>query len=138
MSLMPSTPPVPAVRVAVVDDEPRMRSALQDLVSQHPSLELVGAATTAAEAVSLAVSTCPDVMLLDVRLPGGGPDAARAVLAASPATAVVAISAFDDRHSIDTMRAAGAIAYLLKGRSTLLEIVSTIEWAAREPRGGEV
>ena len=61
---MSTTPSLRAVRVAVVDDEPRMRSVLRDLVSQHPAFELVGVATTADEAVALARAARPDVMLL--------------------------------------------------------------------------
>src|SRR4030088_2566945 len=93
------------IRVAVVDDEPTMRSVLQDLISDHPSFELVGSGTTADEAVELARTLRPDVILLDVRLPGGGPSAARGILACSPGTTVVAISAYGDRNSISQMEA---------------------------------
>jgi DNA-binding NarL/FixJ family response regulator len=118
------------LRVAVVDDEPYMRSVLNDLVSEHPRFTLVGSGSTAGEAIELARTLRPDVILLDVRLPGGGPEAARGILASSPATVVVAISAHGDRHSLSRMEAAGASAYLVKGRATEFDIVSAIERAA--------
>jgi DNA-binding NarL/FixJ family response regulator len=121
------------IRVAVVDDEPTMRSVLQDLITDHPAFELVGSGTTADEAVELARTLRPDVILLDVKLPGGGPNAARGILACSPGTTVVAISAYGDRNSISQMEAAGASAYLVKGKASMLDIVSTIEQAAETP-----
>jgi two-component system nitrate/nitrite response regulator NarL len=121
---------VSPIRVAVVDDEPTMRSVLSDLVSDHPGFELVGSGATAAEAIGLAGMLRPDVILLDVRLPGGGPSAARGILACSPGTIVVAISAYGDHDSLSRMEAAGASAYLVKGKATMLDIVSAIERAA--------
>jgi DNA-binding NarL/FixJ family response regulator len=115
----------------VVDDEPAMRSALGDLVSEHPGFELVGSGATAAEAIELCDALRPDVILLDVRLPGGGADAALGIRACSPDTVVIAISAHGDRGSIGEMRIAGAAAYLVKGTATMIDILSTIERAAR-------
>lgn len=123
------------IRVAVVDDEPTMRAVLEDVVSGHRRFELVGSASTADEAIELAIRLRPDVILLDVRLPGGGPHAARGIIARSPGTSVVAISAHADRHTVSTMEAAGAHSYLVKGSATALDIVSTIERAAVSPDG---
>ncbi len=118
------------IRVAVVDDEPTMRAALEDLVSGHATLELVGSGSSAQEAMDLAGTMHPDVILLDVLLPGGGPAAAGGILQSSPHTAVVAISAYTDGGTVSRMMAAGAVAYLAKGKSTMVEIVSAIEKAA--------
>ncbi len=118
------------IRVAVVDDEPTMRAALEDLISGHDGLELVGSGASAKEAVELARTMRPDVILLDVRLPGGGPAAADGILQSSPGTAVIAISAYTDRGTVGRMMAAGAVSYLAKGRSTMVEIISAIERAA--------
>jgi DNA-binding NarL/FixJ family response regulator len=118
------------LRVAVVDDEPSMRSVLEDLVAEHPCFELAGSGSTAAEAIELARTLRPDVILLDVRLPGGGPEAARGILASSSGTVVVAISAYGDRGSLHRMEVAGVSAYLVKGRASELDIVSAIERAA--------
>jgi DNA-binding NarL/FixJ family response regulator len=117
------------IRVAVVDDEPTMRAVLEDLVSGHDACELVGSGASAAEAVELARVLRPDVILLDVMLPGGGPAAARGILDCSPSTAVIAISAYTDRGHVSRMKAAGVVAYLTK-RSSMLDIISAIEAAA--------
>lgn len=119
-----------SIRVAVVDDVPTMRSTLEDLVSGHRWFDLVGSASTAEEAIELACLLRPDVVLLDVRLPGGGAQAARGIRACSPRTNVVAISVLADRHSVSAMEAAGACSYLEKGTATMLDIVSAIERAA--------
>lgn len=117
------------IHVAVVDDEPTMRTVLEDLVSGHDACELVGSGASAAEAVELARVLRPDVILLDVMLPGGGAAAARGILESSPDTAVVAISAYTDGGHVTRMKAAGAVAYLSK-RSSTLDIISAIEAAA--------
>ena len=77
-------------------------------ISGHDGLELVGSGASAKEAVELARTMRPDVILLDVRLPGGGPAAADGILQSSPGTAVIAISAYTDRGTVGRMMAAGA------------------------------
>lgn len=117
------------VRVLIADDDPTVRSALTVLVEAEPALSLVGVAADAAEAAALAEQHQPDVALVDVRMPGGGPEAVRAMLGRSPATRAVALSAYGDRASIVGMLAAGAAGYLVKG--TLAgEIVATLLRAA--------
>ncbi len=104
------------IRVMIADDEAELRAALGDLLSHEDSLELVGAAADADEAISLASDRRPDVAVLDVKMPaGGGPRAAREILRASPATRVIALSAHEDRATILEMFRAGAVGYLIKG-----------------------
>jgi DNA-binding NarL/FixJ family response regulator len=67
---------------------------------------------------------------LDVLLPGGGPAAAGGILQSSPRTAVIAISAYTDGGTVGRTMAAGAVSYLAKGRSTMVDIISAIERAA--------
>jgi DNA-binding NarL/FixJ family response regulator len=118
------------VRVLVVDDDPTIRTAFNDLISGDEEFELVGSAANAAEAVGSAFAQRPDVVLLDFLLPGGGPDAARAIRQRSPGTGIVAISAYEDRRSMDLMMKAGAALYLVKGRCTTSEILSALKQAA--------
>jgi two-component system response regulator DevR len=118
------------IRVIVVDDEHTMRAALRELVSHHPAFELVGACASGDEAVELARAQRPDVVLLDVRMPAGGPSAARRIAESSPNTAVVALSALGDYGTINSMMAAGAVDYLVKGRASMTDIISAIEQAA--------
>lgn len=104
------------VRVLIADDEPMVRDALAQLILEEDSLELVGAAGDADQAIELASVAHPDVALLDVRMPqGGGARAAREIRATEPQTRVLALSAHDDRATVLEMLRAGAMGYLVKG-----------------------
>src|ERR1700730_2260130 len=114
------------IRVLVADDEPAVRAALAELIETEDTLELVGTAKDAQEAIELAIRERPDVALLDVKMPAGGcPRAAREVRTASPQSRVVAISAYEDRTSVLEMLRAGAVGYLVKG-TRAAEIVKMI------------
>lgn len=106
------------IRVLIADDEAGLREALSDLIRDDASMELVGAAEDADQALDLAREFRPDVAVLDVKMPrGGGPRAAREIRAASPNTRMVALSAYGDRVAVVEMLKAGAVGYLLKGTS---------------------
>ncbi len=120
------------IRVLIADDEGEIRAALADLIASEEHLELVGAARDADEAVELASANRPDVALVDVQMPGGGGiRAARDILRLSPATRVLALSAYEDRATVVDMLSAGAVGYLVKGAAPE-EIVRAI---ARTVRG---
>ncbi|MBI2238575.1 MAG: response regulator transcription factor [Actinobacteria bacterium] len=103
----------PRLRVLIADDNPVTRSALADLVLNEESLELVGVARDAEEAVQQAHLEQPDVAVVDVRMPGGGgPRAARGIRQRSPRTRVVAFSAYGDRDTVLEMLRAGIDTYL--------------------------
>jgi EAL domain-containing protein (putative c-di-GMP-specific phosphodiesterase class I)/CheY-like chemotaxis protein len=104
------------VRVLVADDEPALRETLAAVFAQESSLELVGTAADADDAVRLAAIELPDVALIDVSMPaGGGARAAREIARISPRTRVIALSAFEDRSTVLAMLRAGAVGYLVKG-----------------------
>jgi EAL domain-containing protein (putative c-di-GMP-specific phosphodiesterase class I)/DNA-binding NarL/FixJ family response regulator len=107
--------PVSPIRVLIADDDASVRKVLEDLIRTDPGLQLIGSAEDADGAVELACRHRPDVAVLDVKMPGGGPDAARRVLAGSPATWIVALSAYEDDASVRQMIAAGARSYMVKG-----------------------
>jgi EAL domain-containing protein (putative c-di-GMP-specific phosphodiesterase class I)/DNA-binding NarL/FixJ family response regulator len=113
------------IRVLVADDEPLMVRAVATLLANEPSMELAATASDADQAIALAVIHRPDVAVVDVRMEGGGPKAARGIRAGSPATKVLAFSAYDDKESVLEMLAAGAVGYLLKG-ATGSDIVEAI------------
>lgn len=108
------------IRVLIADDEAVLREALSDLIADDLSMEFVGAAEDADQAIELASKARPDVAVLDVKMPrGGGPKAAREIRIVSPNTRVVALSAFGDRVAVVEMLKAGAVGYLLKGASVI-------------------
>ncbi len=119
------------IRVLVADDEPAVRAALAELVEAEETLELVGVAKDAEEAIELALREHPDVALLDVKMPaGGGPRAAREIRIGSLQTRVVALSAYEDRTSVLEMLRAGAVGYLVKG-TRAAEIVKMLHNVTR-------
>jgi DNA-binding NarL/FixJ family response regulator len=103
------------ITVIVADDEPMIRAALAEMLDQQPGVRVVAEATDAAGAVAMARLHHPTVALLDVRMPGGGAEAARGIRLVSPVTRVVAHSASDDLPTRCTMLAAGAGDFIVKG-----------------------
>src|SRR5207247_1695615 len=103
---------------------------ISDLVASEAGLEVVGAAANADEAIELAASSRPDVALVDVRMGGGGVNAARGIRERSPSTRVLALSAYEDQATVLEMLRSGAIGYLVKGISPA-EVVEGIRRAAR-------
>jgi DNA-binding NarL/FixJ family response regulator len=102
--------------VAVADDDVVVREILSAYISLEPSMELVGMAEDAEEAIELASTHRPNVMLVDVTMPGrSGPETVKGIHLSSPATRILAFSAHEDRETMRTMLAAGASSYLLKG-----------------------
>ena len=101
------------LRLLVADDDPVMRMLLGAIARGDPGLELVAEAADADEAIALAVEHRPDVVLLDVEMPGGGGlRAAREIRSAVPSARVLGLSAHSDGAE---MVAAGADGYVVKG-----------------------
>jgi EAL domain-containing protein (putative c-di-GMP-specific phosphodiesterase class I)/response regulator of citrate/malate metabolism len=119
------------IRVLVADDEEVVLVALAELIASDESLELVGTARDAQEAIEFALREHPDVAVVDVKMPGGGGvRAAREITASRLQTRVVALSAYDDRASVVEMLRAGAIGYVVKG-TPATEILRMIRSAIR-------
>lgn len=84
------------IRVMVVDDQPQFRRAAAFLIRATEGLLLVGEAGSGEEAVTMARSVTPDLVLMDVRLPGiDGPEATRQILAQSPGIKVILLSTYE-------------------------------------------
>ncbi|NJC74178.1 response regulator transcription factor [Planosporangium thailandense] len=104
------------LRVLIADDHPIYRAGLGTLVASQPDLELVGEAVTGTQAVELAVTARPDVVLMDLTMPGlDGISATSRISAAAPGVAVLVLTMFDDRDSVLAAMRAGARGYLVKG-----------------------
>lgn len=103
------------VRVLVVDDQQLVRDGIASLLGIQPGIEVVGTAADGAEAVAKALESAPDVVLMDVRMPGmDGVAATRALRRDLPACRVVMLTTFDDDEYVTQALRAGASGYLLK------------------------
>jgi DNA-binding NarL/FixJ family response regulator len=107
---------VEPIRVVVADDHPLFRDGLRGLLASRDGFEVVGEAASGEEAVAVAVSAVPDVVVMDLHMPGlNGIHATRRIVAASPHTAVLVLTMFSDDDSVFAAMRAGARGYLLKG-----------------------
>jgi DNA-binding NarL/FixJ family response regulator len=105
----------PAVRVLVADDHPVVRDGLRALIEVSPGIELLGEASNGDEAVELAQRLRPDVVLMDLAMPGrNGIEATREIASNGWASAVLILTMFADDESIFAAMRAGARGYLLK------------------------
>jgi DNA-binding NarL/FixJ family response regulator len=105
-------------RVLIVDDHPIFRDGLAGLLATLPEIEVAGTAGTAEDALSALEQDPPDVVLMDINLPGAsGVEATRQATRIAPATAVLIITMVDDDDSVYAALAAGARGYVLKGAS---------------------
>ncbi|MFD5764475.1 response regulator [Streptomyces sp. NPDC127049] len=114
------------IRILVVDDQHLVRMGLRMLFEQTQDIRIEGEADNGAEAVRLAERLAPDVVLMDLRMPGmDGITATRRIMAARPATRVVALTTFDDDDHLYPVLAAGACGFLVKDTppAELLEAV---------------
>lgn len=104
-----------ALRVLIADDHPLFRKGLRALVETLPAMEVVGEAATSAEAIALAASLAPDVIVMDLQMPGdSGLVATRVILNASPHIRILMVTFSDDNESVFTALRAGARGYVLK------------------------
>ena len=106
------------IRVVIVDDHVLVRSGIEVVLGMFDDIELVGQAGDGEEAVRLCEELRPDVVLMDLVMPGtSGVEATRRVLASCPDTRVVALTSFTDEDLIGETLRAGAIGYLMKNVS---------------------
>jgi DNA-binding NarL/FixJ family response regulator len=104
------------LQVLVADDHPLFRDGLRTLLASVPDAELAGEATTGEEAVSLAARLQPDVVLMDVQMPGmGGIEATRRIARDSAHARVLVVTMFEDDGTVFQAMRAGARGYVLKG-----------------------
>src|SRR5437660_11343339 len=118
------------IRVLIVDDHPLVRRGLTALLNGAPGIEVVGAASDGEEAVAFVVEDHPDIVLMDVSMPGmSGIEAVRRVLLAVPGTRVVMLTSFSQRDVVIEAFDSGAIGFLLKDAEPS-ELISGIRAAA--------
>lgn len=132
---MPEAPRPDAskIRVLVADDHAGFRHGLVALLASDPGVEVVGEAEDGREAVRLAAGLLPDVVLMDLQMPGlNGIEATREVLARAPDVGVLVLTMFEDDASVFSAMRAGARGYVLKSASPP-EVMRTL----RSVAGGE-
>jgi len=106
---------VSKLRLVLVDDQALFREGIRTLLGLVPDFEIVGEARNGHEAIEQARRLKPDVILMDLRMPGlGGVEATRAICEAKLPTRVLVLSTFDDDAEISAALTAGAVGYLLK------------------------
>jgi DNA-binding NarL/FixJ family response regulator len=104
------------LRIVVADDHSVVREGLRALLSAVEGYELVGTAATGAEAVKVAVTLRPDVLVRDIQMPDmTGIEATREIRRVAPTVAVLMLTMFDDDESVFAAMRAGALGYVLKG-----------------------
>ena len=104
------------IRVLIADDHPLFRDGLTAMLQAGDDTELTGAATDGLQAVELALHSQPDVVVMDLHMPGmDGIEATRRIVADSPHISVLVLTMFDDDESVFSALRAGARGYLLKG-----------------------
>lgn len=104
------------ITVLIADDHQFFRDGVRALLDAQADMECVGEATSGEEAVRLAAETQPDVVLMDVQMPGmSGVEATRQIVSSSPQMRVLVVTMFEDDSLVFATMRAGARGYLLKG-----------------------
>lgn len=105
------------IRVAIVDDQPLYREGVVHTISQIQGLELVGQGASAADACAIAREELPDLILLDISMPGGGLEAARAISDECPEVKIIMLTVSENEQDVLAALEVGARGYILKGVS---------------------
>ena len=117
------------IHILIADDQAITRTGLRTLLESVPELEIVGEATNGAEVIELAAALQPDVILMDLRMPGiNGIEATRRIHRTSPHIGILVVTIFADDTSVFPAIRAGARGYLLKDadQTELVQAITTV------------
>jgi DNA-binding NarL/FixJ family response regulator len=120
-----------SIRVLLVDDHPVVREGIRNLLAKENDIVIVGEAKDGSEALKLVEDLSPDVMLLDMELPGmSGTQVAKHLQEKNSPVKILALSAYDDRQYIQELLANGASGYLIKEEvpETIIEAVRGVAY----------
>src|SRR5512137_718362 len=122
-------------RILLVDDHEVVRLGLKALLERHPNFEVVSEASNAREAVERVAAFSPDVVVMDIRLPGGsGIEACQEIVDKYPDTKVIMLTSYAEDEMLFSAIRAGAAGYVLKqiGGEDLVRAIEAVGRAARE------
>jgi two-component system, NarL family, nitrate/nitrite response regulator NarL len=103
------------IHVVIVDDHPLFREGVANTLQVEPDIDIVGQGDSAEEAIRLACDLLPDIILLDIDIPGGGLNAAQTISATCPVTKIVLLTVSEEEEHLIAALKAGVRAYILKG-----------------------
>ena len=117
------------INIVLVDDHPIFRDGVIAILGTEPDIEIAGQGVTAEEAIRLVSDLLPDVLILDVNIPGGGLNAARTIAAAFPVVKIIMLTGSADEDDVLAALKAGVEAYVLKGVAAreLISIIHTVQ-----------
>ena len=122
------------MKIVLVDDHKMLRDGLRSLLERRADLHVVGEAADGHAALAVAAQTRPDIVVMDMMMPGlGGPEATRRLVAEHPDIKVIALSMHSDQRLVASMLSAGAAAYLLKSSASdeLLDAIDAVSAGRR-------
>jgi DNA-binding NarL/FixJ family response regulator len=123
------------LRILIVDDHPLVRSGIRTFLNSVPGIEVMGEASNGEESVVQALALQPDIILMDLQMPGpnkvnglNGIDATQAILRSSPHIGVIVLTVFEDDDAVFAAIRAGARGYILKGadQAELLRAIQAV------------
>jgi DNA-binding NarL/FixJ family response regulator len=116
------------LQIAIIDDHPLFRAGVAQALERYPDFEVIAEGETTAQAISIASRKLPDVMLLDVSMPGGGVNAVRQIASEVPVVKVIMLTVSEDEDDVTSSLRAGAKGYVLKGVAAreLAEIIRSV------------
>jgi DNA-binding NarL/FixJ family response regulator len=121
-----------AIQIVLADDHPLVRRNIHNLIKNAPDIEIIGEAADGPEALRLAAELVPDVLLLDMEMPGlNGMEVARRLRVIKPSVRILVVSTYTDKHYILGALANGASGYLTKEEAN-----QTLVKAIRHVAGG--